>query len=82
MLCPLMVNRVVGEVHSRHIVAIDDSSLLNIDVELLKKMAQPSTLDRGIGDTTVLFFGAQTGNHCLPLGGPGYRCITEEHTVA
>jgi hypothetical protein len=82
MLCPSMVNRVVGEVHSRHIVALDDSSLVNIHVELLKKMAQPVRLGRGIGNATVVCFDARTGNHCLPLGGPGYQCVTEEHIVA
>jgi hypothetical protein len=67
-----MMNRVVGEVHSRHIVAVDGNSLLNIDVELLKKIAQLATLGCGIDDTMVLCFSARTGNHRLPLGGPGY----------
>jgi hypothetical protein len=77
-----MVNRVVGGVHNGHIVAVDDSSLVNIDVELLKKMAQLATLYHDIGNATILCFGTQTENHRLPLGGPGYQCITEEHTVA
>jgi hypothetical protein len=82
MLCPLMMNRMVGEIHSRHIVTVDDSSLLNINIELLKKMAQPATLDHGIGNATVLCFDARTGNHSLPLTGPGHQCITEEYTIA
>jgi hypothetical protein len=72
ILCPSMINRVVGEVHSRHIVAVDGNSLLNIDVELLKKIAQLATLGCGIDDTMVLCFSARTGNHRLPLGGLGY----------
>jgi hypothetical protein len=72
MLCPSMMNRVVGEVHNKHIVTVDDSSLQNIDIELLKKIAQLVTLGRGIGDATVLCFSARMGNHHLPLGGPGY----------
>jgi hypothetical protein len=34
-----MVNRVMGELHSGHIVTVDDNGLVNIDMELLKKMA-------------------------------------------
>jgi hypothetical protein len=71
MLCLSMMNQVIGEVHNRHVVAVDDSSLVNVDVELLKKVLQPMTLDRGIGDAMVFCFGARMVNHYLPHEGPG-----------
>jgi hypothetical protein len=77
-----MMNRVTREIHSEHIVTVDDSSLLDVDEELLEKMFQPATLDCGVSDATILYFGARAGNHCLLLGGLGYECITEEHTLA
>jgi hypothetical protein len=53
MFCSPMMNRVTGEVDDRHIVTVEDNGFVNIDMELLKKVLQPVTLNRGICDTTV-----------------------------
>jgi hypothetical protein len=70
MFGPPMVHGVLGEVNSRHVVAVDDCDLVDEDVKFAKKISEPATLCSRIGDRPVLCLCARTRDCGLALGRP------------
>lgn len=78
----LMLNRIRGHVDGANIVAEDNSSAGQRSVKLLEKLAEPTGFSDGVGDSSILGFGAGAGDGVLALGRPRNEVVAEEHTVA
>ena len=54
MLCAPMMNGVVRQVDGGHIVAVQESRLVDLDVEFVEKMSKPAALGCCVCHATVL----------------------------
>ena len=64
----LVLDWIRGHVHSTDIVAEDNCSTGQGSVELLEKLAEPTSFSNGVGNASILRFGAGTGDGMLTLG--------------
>jgi len=70
VLRSLMMNWVSGHIDSTNIVTKDNRSLLERNMEFLKKLAQPTTFSHNVSHCPVLCLITRTRNCVLPLGLP------------
>ena len=68
--------RVGSHVDSADIVAVDDCSNLQRNMEFLKKLPQPATLGDDVSNRPVLGLRTRPGYHGLPFGGPGHQVVS------
>jgi hypothetical protein len=82
VLSSLVMNRIVREINNTDVVAEYDTGLVDVDVQLGKKVPQPATFSSGIGNPSVLSFGRGTGDNGLALRGPRYECLAKKNAEA
>lgn len=82
VFCPPMMYWIGGHIHSRNIVAENDSGLRGRDGKLTKQLTQPNTIGDSIGDRAVLRFCTGSRDNSLSLGGPHYRKIPFSRVLA
>jgi hypothetical protein len=82
MLGPAMMNGVSCHIYSTNVVTEDNSSRLERQMKLLKKLAQSTTLGDSMSDGTVLRFCTGARDSGLALGRPRHQCVTKEDAVA
>jgi hypothetical protein len=68
MLGALVLNGVVGEVHSTYVVAVDERTPRRRRLELQQQLAQSGGLSNTVGDGAVLSLRTGAGDDSLPLG--------------
>ena len=79
VLRALMMDRILGHVDNRYIVAERHGSLQDGEVEFAEELAEPYALSGGIGHRTVFRLYTGPGDGGLALGGPRDQGIAEEH---
>jgi hypothetical protein len=52
MLCTTIMNGILGEVDSRYVVAVQHSSLGNLEVQLTKKLSKPTSFSNNVHNNT------------------------------
>jgi hypothetical protein len=64
----LVLDWIRGHVHNTNIIAEDNCSTRQGSVELLEKLAEPTSFSNGFGNASILRFSAGTGDGMLTLG--------------
>jgi hypothetical protein len=82
MLRAPMMDRVGCHIDSTDVVTVDNGGVVQRDMELLEKLAQPATLGDGMGDSAILSLGARPGHRGLTLGGPGDQVVAKKDAEA
>ena len=77
-----VMDRVGCHVDSANIVAVDNCSNLQRDVELLKKLPQPAALGGNVSNRPVLGLRTGPGHRGLSLGRPGHQDVAKEDAEA
>ena len=77
-----VVDRVGCHVDSANIVAVDNCSNLQRDVELLKKLPQPAALGDNVSNRPVLGLRTGPGYRGLSFGRPGHQAVSQKDTEA
>ena len=75
-----MVDRVGCHVDSTDVVAVDDCGDAQRNVQVLQKLAQPTTLDNDVSNNLVLGLRTGPGHRGLPFGRPGHQIVSKEDT--
>ena len=75
-----VVDRVGCHVDSADVVAVDDCSNLQRDMEFLKKLPQPAALGDDVSNRPVLGLRTEPGYRGLPFGRPGHQVVSQEDT--
>lgn len=77
-----MMNRVLREVNHGHVAALEQRCLVNLDMKLTEKVAQPAALGGGIGNTSVFDLCTRSRDNGLTFGGPRHQGVAKEDTEA
>jgi hypothetical protein len=64
------MNGVVGEVDSVHVVTKNYACLVDVEVQLTKKISQPTTFSSSICHTTIFSFSGRARDDVVTLGRP------------
>ena len=75
-----VVDRVGCHVESANIVAVNNCSNLQRDVEILKKLPQPAALGDNVSNRSILGLRTGPGYRGLPFGRPGHQVVSQEDT--
>jgi hypothetical protein len=82
MLHAPMMDQVGCHIDSTDVVTVDNGGGVQRDMELLEKLAQPTALGDGMGDSSILSLGARPGHHGPTLGGPGDQVVAKKDAEA
>lgn len=77
MLHAPVMDQVDCDVDNAHVVVVDNCGRSERDVEILKKLAKPTTLGNSMGHGPVLNLSTGPGHCGLTLGGPRYQIVPE-----
>jgi hypothetical protein len=70
VLRPLMLYGIVGQVHGRDIVAVDDGGARRWAMEFHKQLTEPARVRDAVSDTSILSFSTGARDRLLSLRGP------------
>ena len=81
VLCKAVVDRVGCHVDSADVVAVDDCSNLQRNMEFLK-LPQPAAFGDDVSNRPVLGLRTGPGYRGLPFGRPGHQAVSQKDTEA
>jgi len=76
-----MVDWISSHIYSTNVVIVDNSSLGEGNMKLLKQLTQPTTLSNNMCNYRVFSLSTGTGNCSLAFRGPRHQIITKINTV-
>jgi hypothetical protein len=82
VLCATMMDGIRSHIYSTNVVAINNGSLGEGNMKLLKQLSEPTTLSNNVRHCPVLSLSTGTRNCSLAFRGPRHQIISKIYTVA
>ena len=79
MFGALVLDRIAGEVRSTDVVTIYHGGTCRRNLELMKKVPEPTRFSHTVGHDAVLSLRARARHHMLSFGRPGDQVGAQEH---